>query len=265
MNNKLPIGIFDSGLGGLTVLKALMQAMPTESYVYFGDTAHVPYGNKSKAVIIKYVLKICQFLKKKNVKLIIVACNTASSLSIKILKTEFSIPIIDVITPMKYFIQSNKKINKIGVIGTHNTITSKAYNTTILSINSQIKIYSVACPLFVPIIEEGLANDEIAHIMVKKYLKPLIEYKIQILVLGCTHYPIIKNTIFKTIPNTISIIDSAEATASYVKNYLRYNQLSVVTDSHSLICYISDESSHFDQFAKEYLQIPNLQLQTIQL
>jgi len=265
MNNNLPIGIFDSGLGGLTVLKALQQAMPQESYIYFGDTAHVPYGNKSQEVVTKYTLKICHFLKSKNVKLIIVACNTASSLSIAILKSELSIPIIDVITPMKNIVQLNKKINTIGVIGTHNTITSKAYDHAILSVNSNIKIYSVACPLFVPIIEEGLANDEVAHIMVKKYLQPLIEYKIQILILGCTHYPIIKKTMTKIIPHTISIIDSAEETASYINHYLKQNQLHTLTNPDPLICYVSDYSMHFEQFAKAYLQLSNFQLQTIQL
>ncbi|MBG98606.1 glutamate racemase [bacterium] len=265
MNNQSPIGIFDSGIGGLTVLKSLMQKMPKETYIYFGDTAHVPYGNKSKEVVIKYSLKICNFLVAKKVKLIIVACNTSSSLAITILKTKLSIPIIDVINPMKFYIQSNKHLNKIGIIGTHNTISSNAYNQVILSVNDKITIYSTACPLFVPIIEEGLENHEIAYIMVKKYLEPLIRQNIQILILGCTHYPIIKNTIMKTIPNNIYIIDSAENTANYVLNYLQKNDMLAETIIKELVCYVSDESRHFEQFAKEYLQLPNLRLKTIQI
>jgi glutamate racemase len=265
MSNKLSIGIFDSGLGGLTVLKALMTAMPNESYIYFGDTAHVPYGNKSKETVTNYALQICQFLKKKNVKLIIVACNTATSLSIKTLKSQLTIPIIDVITPIQHILKSNKQIKTIGIIGTYNTVVSKAYNNTILSVNSKINIYATPCPLFVPIIEEGLANHQIAYLMVKKYLAPLIAQNIQMLILGCTHYPIIKNTIVKSIPQTISIVDSAEATTNYVQDYLLSNNLQSGSKSSSLILYISDYSIHFEQFAKEYLQLSNLQLQTIQL
>ena len=265
MKNNLPIGIFDSGLGGLTVLKALQEALPEESYLYFGDTAHVPYGNKSQAAIINYTTKIITFLEEKKVKLIIIACNTASSLAIKTLQKHTQIPIIDVITPTKKIIQNMLPINKIGIIGTHNTIVSSAYNKVISRINNKIKIYSIACPLFVPIIEEGLHNHEIAHIMSNAYLAPLIKNKIELLILGCTHYPIIKPTILSKFSTPINIIDSAQETALFVKDFLYSNKLQTRNKNKFIKCFISDPSIHFEKFAKTLLKKPALNIETVKL
>ena len=163
MTNDSPIGIFDSGLGGLTVLQKLKNILPNESYIYFGDVAHLPYGSKSNQNIIEYSKKIVDFLLSKNVKAIIVACNSASSVAINIIKNSSDIPVFDVITPSARYAAGKTKTNHIGIIGTHATINSNIYKKTIQNIDSSIHITQIACPLFVPIIEEGLENTDIAE------------------------------------------------------------------------------------------------------
>ena len=196
MNKNLPIGVFDSGLGGLTVLKALQKKLPNESFIYIGDTAHVPYGNKSKSSIIHYSTTLSNFLiNTYNVKMIIVACNTASAIAITTLQNLFPIPVLDVINPMTKILSKHKTLQRIGIIGTYNTIQSKSYNKLLRNINPKLQISSQACPLFVPIIEEGLENHPIAKLMIHDYLSPLIGNDIEALILGCTHYPILKKTI----------------------------------------------------------------------
>ena len=172
-SNNYPIGVFDSGLGGLTVLKALKKELPNESFIYFGDTAHVPYGNKSKTSILHYSNKIIQFLQRQNVKLIIVACNTVSSTVLKQLIEEAKVPVLDVITPIFYLMKQVQDISNIGIIGTRNTIQSKAYQKIILASNVNINIYTQECPLFVPLIEEGLQNHQVAQLIASEYLEPL--------------------------------------------------------------------------------------------
>ena len=199
-----PIGIFDSGLGGLTVLKELKKQMPQEKFIYFGDTAHVPYGNKSPETIKKYCKEITNFLLTKNIKLIIVACNTASSTALKTIKKNAkTTPVIDVISASLQTIKTLQNIKKIGIIGTETTINSKSYYKQIKKENPKIEIISQACPLFVPIIEEGLFNHTIADKAAKMYLKKINNKQINALILGCTHYPIIKKTIKKNISNNI--------------------------------------------------------------
>ena len=193
MNKNRPIGVFDSGLGGLTVLKALQKKLPGESFIYIGDTAHVPYGNKSETSIINYATTLSAFLVDMyKVKMIIIACNTASAIAVKPLKGHFKAPVLDVITPMKNFLLQYQNIQRIGVIGTYNTIQSKSYDKLLLTINADLQIFSQTCPLFVPIIEEGLETHQIAKLISKEYLDPLIQQNIQALILGCTHYPIMK-------------------------------------------------------------------------
>ena len=256
MKNNLPIGIFDSGLGGLTVLKALQQILPNESFLYIGDTAHVPYGNKSKEAVTKYSEKITQFLIDNKVKLIIVACNTASSVAIKHLQANFSIPIIDVITPLGEVLKDYKhnQIKAIGVIGTYNTINSKAYDKIILQYNNTLSIISKACPLFVPIIEEGLQNHTIAKNACKKYLSDFNNQKIDFLILGCTHYPIMAATIQKTLNKDITIIDSAKTTAEYIENYLmHHNLMNKQIEKNKTVIMVTDKTLRFKQFAQNIL------------
>ena len=266
MKNKLPIGIFDSGLGGLTVLKSLQELLPNESFIYVGDTAHVPYGNKSKDAVIRYSRGITKFLISNNVKLIIVACNTASSVAIRILQKQFMIPIIDVISPVQKLLDTDyyTTIKKIGIIGTYNTIQSKSYDRAIDINNKNISIVSKACPLFVPIIEEGFHNHAIAKSIAHEYLKYFNIEKIDLLILGCTHYPIMFQTIQSVLVNNIAIIDSALTTAKYVKYFLEKEKLdNSLANNKTIQIMVTDKASHFKKFAQDILANQQLDIKEI--
>ena len=250
MDNR-PIGIFDSGLGGMTVLKELVHLMPKESFVFFGDTAHVPYGNKSPESIEKFSISIIKFLKTHSVKLIVVACNTASAVVLNKIKKDVDIPIIGVIEPIKFYLQNNKTPQSVGIIGTENTINSRAYDKIILSFSNKIKIYSKSCPLFVPIIEEGLESHKITEIIAREYLQTMINKKINLLILGCTHYPIIKNIIQDILTSNVTIVDSANLVANYVESFLKNND--IVSDNNSKIkIYVSDQPLQFQEQAAKF-------------
>jgi len=252
INNK-PIGIFDSGLGGLTVLKALSKELPNESFIFFGDTAHVPYGNKSKENIKIFSLAIIKFLLNYSVKMIVVACNTVSAVALSDIQKTINIPIIGVISPLKSYLKAHSRYKKIGIIGTENTIHSKAYSKIIHDYNSKIEIYSLACPLFVPIIEEGLENHKIAYIVAEKYLQPLLNKKLNLLILGCTHYPIIYKTIKSILPNKTIIIDSAIITAIEVKKYINNNNLSSEDQKQNIQAFVSDKPKQFKKNSAKFL------------
>lgn len=212
-----PIGIFDSGVGGLTVLREIMRLLPKEDIIYIGDTARVPYGTKSAETVSRYALQNTNLLVKKNIKLLVVACNTASSLSLPFLEERFNIPIVGVIKPgVKRAIEITKN-GKIGVIGTEATIKSKAYDKMLKELDASIEVYSKACPMFVPLVEEGWIDNDIAYIIAKKYLKELDKRRIDTLILGCTHYPLLKATIGDIIGKSVQLIDSAVETARFVK------------------------------------------------
>lgn len=256
MNNNMPIGIFDSGLGGLTVLKSLQKKLPNESFVYIGDTQHVPYGNKSKSSIISYSKTLSQFLiNEYEVKMIIVACNTASSFAMKTLNKLYDIPIIDVITPLKSFLVSGKRkeIKKIGVIGTYNTIRSQSYEKLFLDTDPSLQVFSKSCPLFVPIIEEGLENHPITQLMIKEYLDPLLAYDIEALILGCTHYPILYNAIVSYLSPNVQIVNSADILSTYIKKFLTETQMSNTSKNCETSLLITDLSQNFNQFASKIL------------
>jgi glutamate racemase len=198
MKNK-PIGIFDSGVGGLTVVKQIFRRLPNEEIVYLGDTARVPYGTKSPETIKRFAVENADFLMKFKVKLIVVACNTVSSTSMDILREKFSIPIVGVIKPGAEKAVQITRNNKVGIIGTYTTVKSKAYEKEIRHFSRDVETVSKACPLFVPLVEEGWLKEEITFSIVKKYLKPLMAKKIDTLILGCTHYPLLKSVISKVI------------------------------------------------------------------
>jgi len=264
MNNR-PIGVFDSGLGGLTVLKELQKTLPNEKFIYIGDTAHVPYGNKSKESIYNFSKKIIDYLNTNNIKLIVAACNTVSSTILSDIKRITSTPIIDVITPLGDFF-SSQNINKIGVIGTRNTIKSNFYNKLIKKYNSNSKIFSKACPMFVPIIESGLSNHKIARIMGEEYLKELIKEDIDFLVLGCTHYPLLKPMLKQILPKNIIVVDSASVTANYIHKYLlEKNYLSLNKASGKIEIKITDSSSEFNKEAKIFFDNKLSDIETISL
>jgi glutamate racemase len=223
--SKNPIGIFDSGIGGLTIAHAIKNKLPNESLIYFGDTKHLPYGEKSEQAIKDYSLKIAEFLKKNNCKAIIIACNSASSTAYYHIKKNInSIPIYNVIDPIVSFISKKYFNKKIGVIGTKATIQSGIYEDKLLDKNSSLSVASLETPLLAPMIEEGFFNQEISSTIIKNYLNDKKLDKIDILVLACTHYPLIQNEII-SFYNKIDVIDSSEIIADYIHEELYKSKL----------------------------------------
>lgn len=220
-----PIGIFDSGIGGLTVAKSVFNLLPNEDIIYIGDTARLPYGTKSKETVILYSIESLKFLLSKKVKMVIIACNTASSVAVPFLQKISKIPIIGVISSGAKAATEKSKNHKIGVIGTNGTIKSKSYIKEIKRFNKESEVYSQSCSLFVQLAEDGWTDNEIALLTAKKYLQPLKEKNVDTLILGCTHYPILKNTIKKAIGDNISLIDSGEETAKDVVKILKKENL----------------------------------------
>ncbi|GHT51313.1 glutamate racemase [Endomicrobiia bacterium] len=250
--NNNPIGIFDSGFGGLTVMSAINKALPLENLIYFGDTAHVPYGTKSKNAIIKFSKRIASFLIKNKVKMIVIACNTASAFALSVLQKTFKVSIIGVIEPGSKAAVSISKNKKIGIIGTDGTISSKSYPKEISKI-SKSDVYQQSCPLLVPLVEEGWVEGEIADSVVKKYIKPLLSKNIDTLILGCTHYPLLKKTLEKNIGNGVVLIDSAKATAQEVKNVLKQKSLlSSGKNKKFLKFYVSDNPEKFQMIGSRF-------------
>ena len=219
------IGIFDSGVGGLTVLKEVVKALPQEDTIYLGDTARVPYGTKSPETVTRYSLQIASFLLKRDVKLLVVACNTASAVSLDALKERFSIPIVGVIEPGARRAAAVTRSGKVGVIGTEATIKSSAYAKAIKRMNREIEVVTRACPLFVPLAEEGWVDNEVARATARLYLQGLKDEGVDTLVLGCTHYPLLKGVIAETMGDGVQLVDSAEETARTVAEILRGRDL----------------------------------------
>jgi glutamate racemase len=250
--NNHPIGIFDSGFGGLTVMSAMTEMLPLESLIYFGDTVHVPYGSKSKNIVIKYSKEITSFLMRCKVKLIVIACNTASAFALSILQKTLKVPVIGMIEPGSKAAVYASKNKKIGVIGTEGTISSKSYLREINRI-SKSEVYQQACPLLVPLVEEGWGSGEIADGIVKKYIEPLLNKKIDTLVLGCTHYPLLKETLEKNVSGNVVLIDSAKAAAQEVKNILKKTcLLADVKSKKFLKFYVSDNPEKFQTIGSRF-------------
>lgn len=220
MDNR-PIGMFDSGCGGLTVLKEYIKLMPNEDFIYYGDTAHLPYGDKSKEKIIEFSEDIVKFLISKNVKMIIIACGTASAAAFDYLSKKYNITIKNIIEPVAQNINSQN----IGVIATKSTVKSNAWEIAIKKYNKNANITSIACPLFVPIVEEGFSNTPIAEYAVKEYLSKFKDKNIDSLILGCTHYPILANKIQKEIGNNVELINAGTLSALDTLKYLEENEM----------------------------------------
>jgi len=219
------IGIFDSGVGGLTVLKEVEKALPQEDTIYLGDTARVPYGTKSPETVTRYSTEITSFLVSRDIKLLVVACNTASACALETLKKHFSIPIVGVIEPGARRAASVTRTGKVGVIGTEGTIRTSAYTKAIKRINPEIEVVTRACPLFVPLAEEGWIDNEVTRMVADIYLGGLKNQGVDTLVLGCTHYPILKKTIGESMGEGVQLVDSAEETARTVAEILRNSSL----------------------------------------
>ncbi|MBP5178832.1 MAG: glutamate racemase [Lachnospiraceae bacterium] len=225
MSSSAPIGVFDSGIGGTTVVKELMASLPNEKIIYFGDTARVPYGNKSAGTVIMYSRQIVRFLLEKKVKAIVIACNTASALALDALKSELEIPIIGVVKPGAKAAAEVTKCNKIGVIGTRATINSGIYKEFLHKTNPDIQVFGKACPLFVPLVEEGWISDDITRQVIHRYLDELVEKEIDALVLGCTHYPILAGEIGKITGEGITLVNPAFECAKEFRYLLEENDL----------------------------------------
>lgn len=213
-NSDAPIGVFDSGIGGLTVARELMRQLPNESIIYFGDTARVPYGPKSPDTVLRYSREIVDFLKGEGVKAVVVACNTATAHALAALQEENDLPIIGVIEPGSRAAARATKSGNVGVIGTQGTINSRAYERAITSADRGAHITALACPLFVPLVEEGWLDTEVTRLVAEEYLEPIKSAHVDTLVLGCTHYPLLKPVIGSVVGRDVRLIDSAEETAA---------------------------------------------------
>ncbi len=263
INSSSPIGVFDSGLGGLTVLKALHHHFPNESFIYFGDTAHVPYGTRSEKTVQHYSREITNFLVHHNVKMVVIACNTASSVALPILEKEFDIPIVGVVKPSVQKAMDLTKNGKIGVIGTRATINSHVYLELFQSLNANLEIFEKACPLFVPIIEEGWSNTAVAEQIAQTYLEQLNQHDIDTLVLGCTHYPIIEQTINKIFSNKIVFVESGDAIADTIFQFMKTKQIVNMNSSPGKTRYfVTDYPQKFDDLGSQFLgkKISNVEL-----
>jgi len=241
-----PIGIFDSGVGGLTVLKAIKDLLPSENLIYFGDTARVPYGTKSPKTIIKYSIQNARLLQSYGIKMLVVACNTSSAHALEILKEEFPFPVIGVVKPGAKLAVATTKSGRVGVIGTEATVKSHAYRKEIISLNPFCEVFEKACPLFVPLIEEGWLNDPVTKEVAKRYLSELIDKGIDTLVLGCTHYPLIKKLIGEVCEG-VNLIDSAVAVAVEVEKSLPAKRKK---GEGSVRILVSDKTERFERIAK---------------
>ena len=251
---RQPIGVFDSGIGGLTVVKALMEDLPSESVVYFGDTARVPYGTKSKSTIVRFSLENVEFLLRFGVKCIVIACNTSSSLALPTLRKYFKVPIVGVIRPGALAAVHATRNKRIGVIGTRATISSRAYEIAIKRLDPSVKVFSESCPLFVPLVEEGWLNGAISRLAAGRYLKPLIRQRIDTLIMGCTHYPLLAQTIHKELGAAVALVDSAKQTAQEVHGVL--SGTDTLSHNHSRARYrffVTDEPTHFNRISQQFL------------
>lgn len=262
-----PIGIFDSGLGGLTVVKEVMNQLPHESIIYFGDTARVPYGNKSKETVTKFSAQIIRFLETKQVKAIIIACNTVSSNSIEELRKMFPhIPIEGVVQPGAKMALEQTSSNRIGVIGTEATVRSNKYTELIIKQNNKAQVFGKACPLFVPLVEDNWIQHPVTSMVAKEYLSPLLEKDIDTLILGCTHYPMLSHIIQEIVGDKIKLVNPAQEAACKIEKLLgSLNQLAPNEQKPHYEFYVSDHTDKFEYMAKEFLHKPIPQVEKIDI
>jgi glutamate racemase len=258
-----PIGVFDSGIGGLTVVRALRKALPAEDIFYLGDTARLPYGTKNKSTIQRYSLEIAGLLLAEGAKIIVVACNTASALALPRLQEVLRIPVIGVITPGARAAAKTTRSGKIGVIGTRATMTSGAYEQAIHALSPDATVISQPCPLLVPLIEEGMFRDQVTEEILHLYLDPLLVEAVDTLVLGCTHYPLLAPLIAEVVGQGVSLVDSAENCAGAVVQLLEeLDLLNDVNGSGRLDVTLTDESNPFLQTAEKVLSLNIDRLET---
>lgn len=268
MDRNAPIGVFDSGIGGLTVAREIMRQLPEEKIVYFGDTARLPYGSKSRETVIHYSEQIIRFLKTKDVKAIVIACNTATSHALEEVRKQEDIPIIGVINAGARTAVSVTKNGKIGVIGTEGTISSGTYGQVLREMEPGVEVYGKACPLFVPLVEEGLLHDTVTDEIASRYLSVLKGKYIDTLVLGCTHYPLIRSTVARVMGEDVTLVNPAYETAVQLKTLLRSMEMNCdegrnLTQDEKYQFFVSDRAEKFTAFATSIL--PDEVKETIQI
>lgn len=247
-----PVGVFDSGVGGLTVVREMIRQLPNENIVYFGDTARVPYGSKSQNTIIRFSEQIIRFLKKRQVKAIVIACNTASALALEAVRDEFDVPIIGVVTPGARAAVEATRNMKVGVVGTDATVQSGVYTRIIKEMNPHIRVLEKACPLFVPLVEEGFKEHHVTKEIIDYYLESMKNTNIDAMILGCTHYPLLRSKIRSYMGESIQIVNPAYETAMDLKKLLKEQDMenNGIAAPHSRYeFFVSDAADKFRQFA----------------
>jgi glutamate racemase len=256
MSDERPIGVFDSGIGGLTVVKALRDLLPNENISYLGDTARVPYGPKSPETVQRYAIELAEMLTKEKAKALVVACNTVSSVALPALTQKFPVPVIGVIEPGARAALAASRNRRIGVIGTRATIRSGAYEKALQAEDPNVHVVSRACPLLVPLIEEGLLRDDVTEQIILRYLEPLLDDEIDTLVLGCTHYPLLTGAIARVLKRQIMIVDSAQNCARAVEQMLDQESLQAAPlNSGKLQVALTDSADNFLNVARDALQL----------
>ncbi len=269
LQKSAPIGVFDSGVGGLTVVREIMRQIPNEKIVYFGDTARVPYGSKSRETVTRFSKQIVRFLQTHEVKTIVVACNTASAYALDELEREIDIPIIGVVKPGAKVAAEVTGNGRIGVIATEATIGSQIYSRYIKELNKDVTIYGKPCPLFVPLVEEGLWQDPVTDEIAKRYLAELIDIDIDTLILGCTHYPLIRSTLGRIIGEDVTLVNPAYETARELKELLAQkgllNEEAPKLGENQYRFYVSDGAEKFKRFANSIIKYGILSAKTINI
>ena len=264
-----PIGVFDSGVGGLTVVREIMRQIPNEKIIYFGDTARVPYGSKSQETVIRYSEQIVRFLQTFQVKTIVVACNTASAYALDTLEKDIDIPIIGVVKPGAKVAAEVTCNGRIGVIATEATIGSQIYTEYIKELNRDVTIYGKACPLFVPLVEEGLLQDPVTDEIARRYLAELIDIDIDTLILGCTHYPLIRSTLGRIVGDKVTLVNPAYETTLELKEMLQsqglLNDEPPALGSNQYQFFVSDKAEKFVRFANSIIKYGILSAKAINM
>jgi len=258
MDKEAPIGVFDSGVGGLTVAREIMKNLPMEKIIYFGDTARVPYGSKSKDTVLRYSRQIIRFLRTQGVKAIVVACNTASALALDVIEQEIDIPIIGVVKAGARVAATTTTNRKVGVIATESTIQSKMYQDYISTIDPQITVFGKGCPLLVPLVEEGWTEDDVTKKVVERYLQELKEEEIDTLILGCTHYPLLSKIVGEVMGSGVKLVNPAYETAVELEALLAQRGMKSEVCASGEFPYrffVSDAANKFTEFAQSILPV----------
>ena len=251
-----PIGVFDSGVGGLTVLRSLMQHFPCEDFVYLGDTARLPYGTKGAATVVRCAEESAGFLMSERVKLIVVACNTASSVAIDVLENSLPVPVVGVVTPAVKDATGRSRTGVVGIVGTERTIRSEAYTRALKAIPSVIRVVGIACPLFVPLVEAGWVENTVARETARIYLRPFNNSDVDVLILGCTHYPLLRKVIQEEMGADVVLVESGEAIAREVRNIMDSLNITRRTGagSRKTRYFVTDDPESFDTIAGRFME-----------